>query len=124
MVHISARVIILPAPRLAYARDRIAKSRERGRRLIVTESVRRKKGDIAPVTKILALAERCGAGVIVGEAHATGVQGPAGRGIAARDVAQHLAAVVHTGGKHARTQGRLFAGQPCRRSILSITLGH
>lgn len=26
-------------------------------------------------------------------------------------------------GKHSRAQGRLFAEQPCGRSILSITLG-
>src|SRR5258707_4916876 len=57
-------------------------AQERCRKLIVTETVFSMEGDIAPVTEIIELAERYDAGVIVDEAHATGVQGPAGGGIA------------------------------------------
>src|SRR5260370_6082639 len=56
---------------------------ERCRKLIVTETVFSMDGDVAPVTEILALAHRYGAGVIVHEAHATGVHGPPGRRSAA-----------------------------------------
>jgi 8-amino-7-oxononanoate synthase len=85
--------------------------RERCRRLIVTESVFSMEGDVAPVTEIFALAERYGAGVIVDEAHATGVDGPAGRGIAVKDgIAQHLAATVHTCGKALASAGAFVCG--------------
>lgn len=84
---------------------------ERGRKLIVTESVFSMEGDIAPVTEIVKLAERYGAGVIVDEAHATGVQGPAGRGIGVWDgIAQHLAAAVHTCGKALASAGAFVCG--------------
>ncbi len=86
-------------------------AQERCRKLIVTESVFSMEGDVAPVTELLTLAERFGAGVIVDEAHATGVHGPAGRGIAARDgIVQHLAAAVHTCGKALASAGAFVCG--------------
>ena len=84
---------------------------ERGHKLIVTETVFSMEGDVAPVTKILEIAERYGAGVIVDEAHATGVQGPAGRGVAVREgIAQQLAASVHTCGKALASVGAFVCG--------------
>jgi len=84
---------------------------ERCRKLIVTESVFSMEGDVAPVTEIFALAERYGAGVIVDEAHATGVHGPTGRGIAVKDrIVQHLAAAVHTCGKALASAGAFVCG--------------
>ena len=66
------------------------------------------EGDIAPVTKILAPAERCGAGVIVDEAHATGVQGPQAAGLQSvtesRNILPRWFALA---GKRPRAQGRL-----------------
>ncbi len=86
-------------------------TRERGRKLIVTESVFSMEGDVAPVIEIFALAERYGAGVIVDEAHATAVHGPTGRGIAVRDgIVQHLAAAVHTCGKALASAGAFVCG--------------
>ena len=86
-------------------------ARERCRKLIVTESVFSMEGDVAPVTEILTLAERYGAGVIVDEAHATGVHGPLGRGIAVRDgIVQYLAATVHTCGKALASAGAFVCG--------------
>src|SRR5260370_40644479 len=68
-------------------------------------------GDVAPVTELLALADRYGAGVIVDEAHATGVHGPSGRGIAAEHGnVQYLSATVHTCGKALASAGAFVCG--------------
>src|SRR5207248_10063313 len=76
-----ARKIVYPHRDLNTLEGGLRKhAHERGRKLIVTESVFSMEGDIAPVTEIMKLAERYGAGGIVDEAHANGVQGPAGCG--------------------------------------------
>ncbi len=86
-------------------------AQDRCRKLIVTETVFSMDGDAAPVTELLALADRYGAGVIVDEAHATGVHGPSGRGIAAEHgKMQYLAAAVHTCGKALASAGAFVCG--------------
>src|SRR5258705_11793337 len=53
------------------------------RKVIVTESVFSMDGDIAPLVELANLAEKYNAAMILDEAHATGVHGPAGHRLAA-----------------------------------------
>ncbi|MEQ1474160.1 MAG: 8-amino-7-oxononanoate synthase [Candidatus Acidiferrum sp.] len=92
---------------------------ERGRKLIVTETVFSMDGDIAPVDEIVALAERYGAGVIVDEAHATAVHGPSGHGIAAEALASgRIVAAMHTCGKALASAGAFVCGSAILREHL------
>ena len=49
---------------------------------ILSDSIFSMDGDIAPVREIVSIASEYGAFIMLDEAHATGVRGPAGRGIA------------------------------------------
>jgi 8-amino-7-oxononanoate synthase len=81
------------------------------RKLVVTESVFSMDGDVAPLAEIFALADRYGAGVVLDEAHATLVHGPAGRGIAAQtNLLEQAVAVVHTCGKALASAGAFVCG--------------
>src|SRR5229473_7230427 len=107
-----ARKIIYPHLELNVLEAELRKyARESCRKLVITERVFSMDGDVAPVTELLALADRYGSGVILDEAHATGVQGPSGRGIAAEHGnVQYLAAAVHTCGKALASAGAFVCG--------------
>jgi 8-amino-7-oxononanoate synthase len=69
------------------------------------------EGDIAPILALLELARKYGAELVIDEAHATGVCGPQGRGIAADlGVEREMLAIVHTCGKALASAGAFVCG--------------
>jgi 8-amino-7-oxononanoate synthase len=115
-----ARKIVYPHLDLhALESDLRAEAGSRGRKVVVTESVFSMDGDIAPLEKIVELAERYGAVVIVDEAHATGVHGQNGRGLAAADkIAGRVFATVHTCGKALASAGAFVCGSKVLKKYL------
>ncbi|RDW11663.1 aminotransferase class I/II-fold pyridoxal phosphate-dependent enzyme, partial [Paracoccus thiocyanatus] len=77
----------------------------RGRVWIAVESVYSMQGDLAPLPALAALAAQEDAVLVVDEAHATGVFGPQGRGLA-RGLGCPLV-TLHTGGKGLGGSGAL-----------------
>ncbi|HEY3597583.1 MAG TPA: 8-amino-7-oxononanoate synthase [Paraburkholderia sp.] len=75
-------------------------------KLIVTDSVFSMDGDIAPLARLLALAEQHGAWLVVDDAHGFGVLGPQGRGAIAQEALRspHLVS-IGTLGKAAGVSG-------------------
>ncbi|MBI4320172.1 MAG: 8-amino-7-oxononanoate synthase [Chloroflexi bacterium] len=77
-----AEVRVYPHKDISALKSVLSHSTGGGRRLIATDSVFSMDGDVAPLAEIVSLAKRYGATVIVDEAHATGVLGKDGRGVA------------------------------------------
>jgi 8-amino-7-oxononanoate synthase len=89
------------------------------RRVIVTETVFSMDGDVAPLRQLAELAEKYGAALIVDEAHATGVHGPSGRGLAAAaGIAGQVLASVHTCGKALGSAGAFVCGPEVLKDFL------
>ncbi|MDL2400276.1 5-aminolevulinate synthase [Rhizobium mayense] len=63
-------------------------------KLIVFEALYSMDGDLAPVNRICDLAERYGAMTYIDEVHSTGMYGPGGAGIAAREGTSHRIDVI------------------------------
>src|SRR5258706_360705 len=81
------------------------------RKVIVSETVFSMDGDIAPLAELAVLAEKYNAALILDEAHATGVHGPAGHGLAvAAGIASKVLAVIHTCGKALGSAGAFVCG--------------
>ncbi|MCX4163947.1 MULTISPECIES: 8-amino-7-oxononanoate synthase [Paraburkholderia] len=79
-------------------------------KLIVTDSVFSMDGDVAPLARLLELAERHGAWLVVDDAHGFGVLGPQGRGAIAQAALRspHLIS-IGTLGKAAGVSGAFVA---------------
>jgi 8-amino-7-oxononanoate synthase len=94
-----------------------ARREHTGRRvLIVTESVFSMDGDRAPLREIVELKKRLGALLMLDEAHAVGVIGPHGRGLAAEDgVSDNIDVQMGTLSKALGTSGGYICGS---RSII------
>jgi 8-amino-7-oxononanoate synthase len=90
-----------------------------GRVLIVAESVYSMDGDLAPVAEIVELKDRFGAWFLLDEAHAVGVLGEEGRGLADREgVASRVEVQMGTLGKALGSHGAYIAGSAALREFL------
>jgi 8-amino-7-oxononanoate synthase len=89
-----------------------------GRPWILVESLYSMDGDAAPLDALMALAERHEAFLLVDEAHATGVYGPGGRGLAARFEGRENVITVHTCGKALGVSGALVCLAAPLRDVL------
>lgn len=67
---------------MEYLERLLKEHRGTGRKLIVTETLFGMDGDLAPLEQIVELKNRYGAALMIDEAHAVGVYGPQGRGLA------------------------------------------
>ncbi|WP_027056581.1 8-amino-7-oxononanoate synthase [Mesorhizobium erdmanii] len=74
---------------------------------IAVESLYSMDGDCAPMESLVALADRHEAFIVVDEAHATGVWGPDGRGLAAAFEGRDNIIALHTCGKALGASGAL-----------------
>jgi|SRR5208283_1878532 len=89
------------------------------RRVIVTETLFSMDGDLAPLEQLAEMAEKYGAALIVDEAHAIGVHGPSGRGLAAAaGIAGRVLASVHTCGKALGCAGAFVCGPEVLKDYL------
>lgn len=77
-----AALLRFPHRDLNRLEDLLKKSQGYKRRLIITDSVFSVDGDLAPLAELTALKERYGAALMIDEAHATGVLGNRGAGLA------------------------------------------
>ena len=81
-----------------------------GRPWIVVESLYSMDGDRAPLADFKVVAGATGAFLLIDEAHATGVYGADGRGLAAEFEGAENCIVLHTGGKALGVSGALVTG--------------
>ena len=111
-----ARKVIFPHLDLTFLEDALRGVTGASRKIIVVESIFSMDGDRAPLRELTGLCERFGAFLIVDEAHAVGVEGPQGRGLA--EQSDCVLATVHTCGKALASMGAFVAGPRILRDYL------
>ncbi|WP_287100073.1 8-amino-7-oxononanoate synthase [Mesorhizobium sp.] len=89
-----------------------------GRAWIVAESLYSMDGDCAPLVDLIAVADHHEAFLFVDEAHATGVYGPGGRGLAHDLEGRDNVVVLHTCGKALGASGALVTASAVIRDYL------
>jgi 8-amino-7-oxononanoate synthase len=90
----------------------------KGRVWIAVESLYSMDGDQAPLEELTALANRHDAFLLIDEAHATGVYGPQGRGLAADLEGQENVICLHTCGKALGVSGGIVTLSALLRAYL------
>jgi 8-amino-7-oxononanoate synthase len=106
-----ATIHLYPHRDVAALETALATSPRGGRRLIVTDSVFSMDGDRAPLPALVTLARQYHSWLLVDEAHATGVLGPRGAGLAeAEGVTDDVTVHVGTLGKALGSAGAYVAG--------------
>ena len=97
---------------------RWARTNSQGQILVVTESIFSMDGDAAPLREIIALKEKYGAWLMVDEAHATGIIGENGRGLADElGVSNQIEIQMGTLGKALGSSGGYICG---RRALIDF----
>jgi 8-amino-7-oxononanoate synthase len=105
---------------LAWAKNKVADHKDDARILIVTESIFSMDGDRAPLREIVELKEQHDALLLVDEAHAFGIVGPQGRGLAAElGIADRIDLNIGTLSKAAGLSGGFLAG---RRDYIDLCI--
>jgi 8-amino-7-oxononanoate synthase len=90
-----------------------------GAKVIVTETIFSMDGNLAPLEQLLRLARDYGAELVLDEAHATGVRGPQGRGIAAElDCVEKVFGILHACGKALASAGAFVCCSKAVRAYL------
>jgi 8-amino-7-oxononanoate synthase len=84
---------------------------------IAVESLYSMDGDRAPLTELAEIARRHDGMLLVDEAHATGVFGPGGRGLA-HDLTPERTIALHTCGKALGAEGALLTGPAVMRDFI------
>ena len=112
-----ARVAVYPHRDARAAGRLLAEGNAARRRLLVTESIFSMDGDAAPLADLADLADRHDAILIVDEAHAFGVLGPRGRGLAAA-AGIEPDVLIATLGKAVGAAGGFVAGSNPLRDFL------
>jgi 8-amino-7-oxononanoate synthase len=114
-----ARKTIFPHLDLSCLEDGLRRSVGNGEKIVVVESVFSMDGDRTPLRELMAICERYGAGLIVDEAHTTGVEGIQGRGmVSSAGRTGCVLATVHTCGKALASMGAFVAGSQTLRDFL------
>lgn len=90
----------------------------KGQVWIAVESLYSMDGDRAPLDELVSLADRHDAILLIDEAHATGVYGPDGRGLAADYDGRENIIVLRTCGKALGCEGALLCGPAIMRDML------
>lgn len=104
------------------ALSRLLETSDARRKVILTDSVFSMDGDVAPLARLLALAEQHDAWLVVDDAHGFGVLGPQGRGaLAEAGLDSWRLICIGTLGKAAGVSGAFVAGH---RDVIAYLMQH